>query len=326
MLNQKNNVMKRLSFFVMAAVIAAGSMFVSCSSDEVEDPTVEVKATYGSKNNESINPVGGVVEDEIGTIVTFKITFTMGSEKLSEVHIKSTIENKTFNVLDSVGLADGIFNLKGGKAIEFTYVTNVGKMQELLSFQTIDKKKNEANFSLTIKALEPEPEEGEEDDEYDYFISASTSFGAQRNATYDSFYSLSNGKQMNIATARANQGLVDFAFFYDTDEKAGVGCPKDDLAGNISYGTTKINTFSPRNEIFFVQREYNSNFPPSDGWWTEFTPLLETEEASYNVNNLKKDDLVFFKKGTTIGAFIVERVPTSNTDYFTVKFVSREKK
>ena len=332
MLNQKNIVMKKLSFFVMAAVIvAASSMFVSCSDDEVEDPTVSVKATYGANNNVTISPIGGVIEDELGTIVTFNIEFTMGSNKIDEIHIKSTIGGKTFSVLDSVELTKGMFNLKGGKIVEYKYVTNVGIQEETLKFSTLDTKGNGAEFSLTIKMTDP-PEPPIIDDDYYYQVSKGvTLLGAQKNASSGSFYSVAYGKVLTVGAATSQPGDVDFAFYYGATNQATIAAPSNTQAQTISYGATKMSSWSTKNDTKFYFIDFGlgekSDIDPYglESFWTDIMGSLDgSTDIDSHANQLKKDDLVAFKtKAGKKGVFVVDKVTTGDTGSIEIKFIDR---
>lgn len=304
---------------MMAACIAASTMFFSCTDTEVEDPLVSVKATYGANNAVPISPVGGVVEADLGTIVTFDVTFTMGSNKIDEIHIKSKIGDKTFHVLDTVELTKGLFNSKGGKSVEWKYVTNVGFEEETLTFSTIDTKKNSAEFSLKIKKPDPiDPNDLEPDEDGYVYISQSVILlGGQNNASAGSFYSVGLGKIMTIGAANSSRGDVDFAYYVGAAKNlATIAAPANTDVGTISYGSTKIQSWSSsekKNTQFYKIPDVNGNssaVSPAD-WWAEIEELTTENHA----NKLAIGDVVLFKtdQGTKSkkGAFVVKKFSSS---------------
>ena len=333
--------MKRVNFFLIAAFVAASAMlFVSCDKeeDELDNPSISVTAKVGDKSKVPVVS-NGSVQDEPGTMVTLDIVYTMGKDPLTKVKLTSKIGDRTqATVLDST-LNEGMFNPGAKEPVSFTYVTSISNEDEVLTLTATDKKNRETPFTLTIRFKESDPEEGDEDDEYDYFISAATTFGAQKNATYPSFYNLTVGKTMMLSDAKLNQKQVDLAFFFrNADQKASVGCPADDVAGDISFGNTKMNTWTAanRNTVNFINYEYNPDFPPSDGFWLEFTTIFEgstalpTKQVDLSnprvVEGVQYNDMIFFKKGDIIGAFIVDAVPSNDGGFFKVRFISRELK
>ena len=308
--------MKRVNSLLIAAFVAASSMFVSCDKDEedVIDPSVSVKATYGSQS-EKILLDGEDITADLGTIVTFKITFNMGTNKLREVHMKSTIGTKVFNVLDSINLDKGLFNT-GAKSIDFTYQTNVGLEKEVLTFQTIDTKEREDMFTVNIlKPAPPEPEEGEQ-----FVATTIVLLGGQSNATLGSFYSVKYGKVMTIGAATSQSADVDFAYYYGSSNKATIAAPANDQAQTISYGSTKMSSWSKKNNTKFYRVDTEntnaSEFYGVGDFWDDAMGTLDSTSSTdieSHAKELAVNNVVFFKTdGGIKGVFVVEKITGTN--------------
>jgi len=325
------NNMKRINLFMMAAIVAASAMFVSCEKDEDEilDPSVSVKATYGAQSEKSLLD-GEEITADLGTIVTFKITFNMGSNKLKEVHMKSTIGSKVFNVLDSVGLDKGLFNT-GAKSIDFTYQTNVGLEEEKLTFQTIDTKDREDVFTVVIKKpAPPTPKPGES-----YVVRTVVLLGGQSNATLGSFYSVSLGKVMTVGAATSQQGDVDFAYYYGATNKATIAAPANAQAQTMSYGTTKMSSWNTKNNTGFFKStnvkdvDDEELFDAVDLFWADGIGTVDATpsddgECKSHANDLAVGDLVFYKARAIKGAFIVEKITgTSASGSIELKLIDK---
>ena len=315
--------MKRVNMFMIAAFVAASAMFVSCEKDDDPDnaPTVIVKATYGTVNSQSVEN-GASIEGDEGVVVTFDIKFTMGISKLKEVHMKATIGSKTFNVLDSVGLDKGLFN-SGSEFIDFKYVTNIGVQQETLTFTSIDTKDRQGTSSVVIKVKEVAPPGDVETGESYFVTKSATLLGGQANATYGSFYSVEFGKVMTIGAATSQSSSVDFAYFHGATNGATIAAPANADAQTISYGQTKMSSWSTKNSTKFYKVEGADGTKPED-WWDEAIDGATTDTYA---NQLTKDAVVVFKtQGGTQGAFYVQEVKTGTTGSISIILIEKRTK
>jgi hypothetical protein len=297
--------MKKLSFVCVAALFAASTVFVGCNKDidnpfDVFDvPTVAVKATYGSNINKDIAD-NDVIEAESGTDLTFTIRFNKGADNLSEVHLKSTIAGKEYKVLDSVGLDKGLFN-KGETYVDFTYKTSVGNVQEVLNFSTKDTKSRTGSFGLTIKPTEKkEVVSG-------FKISEATLLGGQSHATVGSFYSVALGKVLTVGAATSQSAVVDFAYFYGTNNKATIAAPSDADGQTISYGKVKTSSWSTKNDTKFVILDAAGITPEIEslaGNWDQAIAALSGPTTS-KAAQLKAGSVVAFQTAGGIKALFV---------------------
>ena len=314
--------MKRVNLFMMAAFIAASVMFVSCEKDEDElEPSVSVKATYPGKSNVDIFDRQEIEEVE-GTDITFVIRFSMGTNKLKEVRMRSVIDGKTFNVLDSVNLDKGLFNT-GAKYIDFTYRTNIGRNNENLTFTALDTKERTGLFSVSLKPTTPQVV-GE------YAVKSATLLGGQKNATTGSFYSVSLGKVLTIGAAKSQSTAVDFAYFYSTANNATIAAPNDAVVADVHYANgLNIPTWATKNATkFFIVEGADGSVP--DEWWNnnidKATNLTKAEK-------LVAGTVVIYQTGwhtgTNVkGAFVVESVtttPSVEAGSITIKLIEKVK-
>jgi hypothetical protein len=307
--------MKKVSFLMIAAFVAVCSMFVSCTEDpENPEPSINVSATYADQNNmPQID--GATITATEGMVATFKITFNMGVEKLKEVHMKSSLGGKTFNVLDSVGLDKGLFNT-GAKKIDFTYITNFGIEDEVLTFSAIDVASPAVTttFTLTLKSTDPTPVGG-------FIIKEAILMGGQKNATNGSFYSVAHGKVLTIGAATSQQADVDLAYFYGTANQATIAAPADTDAQTISYGKTKMSSWSTKNKTVFFLVENADGTKPAE-WWDE---NIENATELTKAAKLSKGNVIVYKtaKGTK-GAFVVGDIATGETGSIKINLIEKE--
>jgi hypothetical protein len=307
--------MKKLSFLMIAAFAAVSSMFVSCTKDDPEnpEPSIDVSVTYADQNNVP-QLDGSTIEATEGMIANFKITFNMGVEKLKEVHMKSTIGGKTFNVLDSVGLDKGLFNT-GAKKIDFTYTTNFGVEDEVLTFSAIDVASTPVTttFTITLKSKDPTPV-GE------FIIKEAILMGGQKNATSGSFYSVALGKVLTIGAATSQPADVDLAYFYGATNQATIASPADTDAQTISYGATKMSSWGTKNKTLFFLVEKADGTKPAEWWNDNIEKATDLTKAA----KLAKGNVVVYKtaKGTK-GAFVVEDIATGDAGSIKINLINK---
>lgn len=302
-----------------AILFAASAGFTGCEKDDTDNPfdnpTVEVKATYGANTDKTIAD-GEIIELEEGSKITFKIRFSMGADKLKEVHLKSTIADKTFKILDSLELDKGIFNT-GEKYIDFTYPTNVGANTEVFTFTSTDTKDRSGSFTLTIKPKEKQAEGG-------YITKAVTMLGAQNNAEYGSFYSVALGKVLTVTAATGQPGDVDFAYFYGSTNEATICAPSDADGQTISYGKVKMSSWSTKNATkFAVISGADGNNPAT--WWDNAMTTIDGATTESKANALAAGKVVAYKTSKGVkGAFVVEKVDGRQAGSISIQLIEKE--
>jgi len=310
--------MKKLSYLLFAVLfIMANNVFVSCTDDEnALEPTVSVKATYAAKSNEVIYN-GDVLEADEGMIITFKITYSMGTNKLKEVRMSSEIDGKNRPVLDSLDLDKGIFN-KGAKSIDFTWETNFGKSDEKIKFYAVDTKGLECELNVTIKSKVYIPEDPEDE----FRTLPITLLGGQQNATAGSFYSVSLGKVFTVSTATNDPGIIDFAYFHGDLNKATIAAPDDSDAQTISYGSTKMSSWSITNSTKFHVLSGVDGSKPAN-WWND---NIDKATTNTKASQLAAGQVVIFKtqRGTK-GAFVVDEISGTKSGYIKILLIEKIK-
>jgi hypothetical protein len=236
-------------------------------------------------------------------------------QRLSEVHIKSTIGGKTFHILDSLGLNQGIYNA-GAKKIDFTYVTKFGKEDEVLEFSAWDassKTPIETIFMVTLKSGDPAPAGR-------FIIKESILIGGQGNATSGSFYSVALGKRLTILTARSQPADVDFAYFYGATNKATIAAPANEDAQTIPYGAKTMSSWATKNRtLFFVVKGANGARPVD--WYDEnINKATKLTKAA----QLAAGNVVVYKTATAQGAFVVTDIETGIAGAITINLIKKE--
>jgi hypothetical protein len=311
--------MKKMNYGVWAMLFAVSAGFAGCEKDSEDNPfdspTIAVKATYNGATNKDVADAA-TIELEEGSAITFNIRFTMGADKLKEVHLKSTISGKSYPILDSVELDKGILN-KGEEYIDFVYPTNVGVSEETFSFTTKDTKDRSGSFTLTIKP-KTKQSAGE------FITKAITLLGGQNNETEGSFYSVALGKVLTIGAAKGQPGDVDFAYFYGSTNKATICAPSDTDGQTISYGKVKMSSWTTKNATkFAVVSSADGNDPAA--WWDEAITAVGTSPDT-KANNLNAGKVVAFKTaGGKTGAFVVKAVDgTQSSGFISIQLIEKK--
>ncbi|MDR1671881.1 MAG: hypothetical protein LBS09_00205 [Bacteroidales bacterium] len=308
-----------MNHVIMGAMLFAVSVgFASCEKDDEDNPfdspTIAVKATYDGATNKDVSDAT-TIELEEGSAITFQIRFSMGADKLKEVHLKSTISGKSYPILDSVELDKGVFN-KGEKYIDFEYPTNVGASEETFTFTTKDTKDRSSSFTLTIKPKTKQSEGG-------FITKTITLLGAQNNASHGSFYSVALGKVLTIGAAKGQPGDVDFAYFYGSTNEATICAPSDTDGQTISYGTVKMSSWTIKNDTKFAVVSPADKDDPAT-WWDEAITAVGTSRDT-KANLLSIGKVVAFKTaGGEVGAFVVSNVSGTQSGSISIQLVEKK--
>ena len=310
--------MKRVSVVLIAAFVAASAMLVSCGEDTEEDnPQIEVRIGGGAPVSN-----GDEFEEEVGTMLSISIKFTMGKNPLANVKMYSKFGARPEAlVLDSV-LNSGIFSKGSKDDIDFTYPTNIGLDNEVLRFEAEDSKGRLNSFTLTLKPKAPElPPAGPDPV---YFAGGVTTFGAQAHATMGSFYSVNEGKVYLIAGAKASANLIDFAYYHISG--AFLAGPND-AGTNYGSGASNLGTWSKKNVTRFKKLKggatiSNANLVniEKDEW---DDAMGEVGAADPKTEALAQNDVYVFKtEGGKEGAFIVTNITGTTSGTLSIRFIS----
>jgi len=320
------NKMKRVNSFLIAAFVAASSMFiVSCGSDDVEDPDVTVKVTSSDKPTitENVGANAEVVRDE-GVDIKFDIDFTQGTNKMSSISITSTVDGiGTFAVWDTTKMQGGILNWKGGKEFDKTIKTTVGKVKETFEFKMVDAKGNPSSFTLsvhpTLPAVVPTPGS--------YITSVVTLYGQGSNAG-GSFYSTTLGrvlKQKEAEDANVKTKAVDFIYYYTEAKGAVLSSPNSEGAKAIF---SKWGTSSDRATKFTLTGItsvplFNGNVV-NDAWWTAVAENAGTWITGAEMTQLINGNVYALQtKEGKIYAINVTGITTGTAGTITLKIVEK---
>jgi len=286
------NKMKRVNLFFIAAFVAASSMLiVSCGDDPVDDPEVTVKVKYSDgQYDDNLGTNAEVVKDK-GIDVTFSINFKQGTNKMSEIHITSTIQDiGTFAVWDTTKMQGGILNLKGGKVFDKTIKTTVGAVTEKFEFTMIDTKDNPYSFILTVVPSHIKNPPTTPVLPGSYSSSTVKLYGQSSNAGGSS-YSLKLGRDVKLDEARSQPQTIDFMYYYGTTNKATISSPKD---GQITDIFSSVSGWTKRNDTKFAQVTLptGTSVPSNeqhDTWWSSIpaeADILLTKAADLKVNDV----------------------------------------
>jgi len=299
---------------------------------EVHDdnaPKIEVIARFGLPSvNHVIWTTNAAITEDQGTIIGFDVVITMGKSKLKEIEFRSKFEGEAGDrLIAKPEIRTGLI----GKMREWKlseeptesgggiFYTSVGNKKERLTFRGIDTKDRITTLEIEISVKVPKVIEPDDPEALVYYL-VSTQFGCQNNASNPNFYSIFNQQAMNVTTARNNQGIVDFAFYNSVGVK--VGSPANTEAANISFGTTKMSSFTTKNVVNF----FNAGALPTgdllEDWWDENLGKVASETNAPIVLN----NVVFFKKANPArsGAFIVKEVGTGNAAAVRVEFIVKQ--
>jgi len=310
------NKMKRVNSFLIAAFVAASALMVaSCSDDdEVDDPAIAVKVTYSSAPTitETISANAVVTKDE-GIGVKFDINFKQGTNKMSDIHISTTIDGiGTYAVWDTTGMEGGPLNFKGGKEFDKTISTTVGKATETFKFEMVDKRGNPSSFTLTVKPTEvtTPPAPGS-------YNTSSVKLYGQGSNLGGSFYAYKMGRDIKISEANSQKGSIDFIFYNGsgTGETGLVISSPDKATAFSAWGKNGANENSTKFQKVTGASPSKEN---ADSWWDEWDAYSSDLDLDKAID-LKVGEAYFFKNTTKPAntgskklAFIVKSVTAGN--------------
>ena len=298
MFNIKNIVMKRLSSVMIAAFVAASSMFmVSCNSDD-EEPEIRVKVGTSYVND------GATIDSEVaGTELDVQVTYLSGDAKrIRKVFATGTFSGAEIQYLDTARIT----GLLGVKEEIRNFKVNVLEGSISFTFKALDTKDTPigSDVRITIKnkvdATAPAiPAE---------FASFNVMLGAQ-SASVGSFYQAVDnaiGTIRTVGQVSGNEGNIDFAYYYGATNKASIVSPDHNWGGNeISWGTVKMSNWSTKNSTkFYKVASANANDP--EAWWDDAMDALDGSNATTQANQLATGNVVAFKTQSDVeGAFVV---------------------
>jgi len=213
--------MKKLNYLLMGLFVASAFTFTSCSSDDENATGPSMQISLSSDGGQNYDPVTtSEVAVEMGSVMKFKVDFIMGSEKL---------EKATITVKEGTG-AESTKPIEIKNKEEFTYISDsktMGSAIIVLTLSIEDKDGNKEAFTITINPLKG------------IKTSVAHLVGADKNATYGSFYSLSEDKVYKVTEAGTDSPKIDLVYFYGTTNKATLGAPSDSDTQTMFDGAIK---------------------------------------------------------------------------------------
>ena len=304
--------MKKVSFVLIAAFIAASAMFVGCGDDEAES-TISVKVggtTYTSDVT--------IDTSNEGEVLNLTVTYIGGAKRVKKVFATATISGSEFELVDTTRVS-----LLGDKEVkkEIPVTVPSAEMRVVLRFQEDTKSGiDAAKLVVTIKpkTVTPPPPA---DDEWTYSVHNAI-LGAQ-NAATGSFFSVETKTVLKIAEATSQSQKVDFAYYYGSQNAACIAAPGNADAQTITYGSTRMSSWTTKNETkFFKSTTLDGNNPAE--WW-EASVISATNLTATHANQLAAGNVVVFETaGGARGAFVVASVNgTNNQASISIKLISR---
>jgi len=298
--------MKKVSYFLMAALlVAANCVFVSCGEDNAA-PTITVNLNKTDQNSITVEndetvtvkidfeAAGGIDQIEID-----KIDNDGSGSNVTGFPKKSGFVSKT---TDKITLPDVTFSGKDGGTIKFNVkITDKSKTpQSTTQLITINFKKDGGPIVV---------------DEFE--TSAAYEIGFNANNAFGSFFSVSNKQVLKVADATSAQASVDFVFFYGSTNKGTVAAPND---SDVPSMFSAVTNWSTKNATKF-KKVAGADASNPIAWWND---NINTASAS-KANNLAVNDVIIFQTaGGTKGAFVVAKIGTVSSGTIEIKLISKK--
>jgi len=315
--------MKRVNLFLIAAFVAASAMLVSCSDDEKEGPSIQLKVAGKFYND------GDRIEDqEAGATLAVEVIFKGGDNRLSAVSASADLAGSKFDYVDIEGLNEGVIK-RGEKEIKetFTITVPIHPQTLVVTFTATDTQKEPASveLKLTVKAKETEPDGPTVVGDWQFTIGNPLTFGAQSNASTGSFYNVVGKSVLLKAAADGAPASVDFIYFYGATNKATFAAPDFD---DVKQVFASVGNWSTKNATRFkkLPTSAKSSEPDAD-WW-------EDAVTENRANDLTAGQLVVFQTASTRtnsqgepiqGVFEVVSINgTNSSGSITIRFIERE--
>jgi len=300
--------MKKVSYFLVAALLVAASyVFVGCSDDNAA-PTITVNLGGTDQNS---------IEVDNDAVVKVKIDFE-AEGGIDQIEIEKINSDGAGGNVQGFPKKDG-FDSKTKHQVKLDDVTapSTEACQVQFNVKITDKSKTPQVTSqiVTIKFRK-----GGVVTNDTFTLSSEYEMGGTASTTLGSFFSVANKNVMKVAEAAAASASVDFMYFYGSTNKATICAPADADAVTM---IASIANWSTRNSTKFTAVISNASIS-SDAeiatWWNANI----NNATSTKVNNLAVGNVVVFATaGGTKGAFVVTAVGTANTGSIKIKLISK---
>jgi hypothetical protein len=205
--------MKKLNYLLMGLFVASAFTFTSCSSDD-EAASADI---YYSVNGGSKQVAGAVIEEAVGSNIDLEATFSMGTNKLSQIVVEMLYDGSTYTLQDTL-LGQGVLN-SADKTFTFKYSTTVSEKQKVVYLTAIDTKDIDTTFIVTIKPTAASIATGK------IKTSSAKILGAQQNSAYGSLYSVYLDQVIKLADGKNIQSSIDLVYYYNATNKTTLAAP-----------------------------------------------------------------------------------------------------
>lgn len=294
----------------MAGVVAFGMS--SCSPDEEE----EVKPTPKFDFITDAGYTSANATVTAGSLVKIGIDAS-GSENLESVGVRTQVGSAQEAIFPLTSTGDSIITSLKTKDFTFEFEYQAGQLPTNERITVIVKMSNGTQTSKSIVLTVTAPAKPVTE-------ALARQMGAQNNATFGSYYSMTDNVALLQAEANAAPASVDFIYYYGSSNLATLAAPDDAQVVSV-MGNTQLSSWSTKNATRF-KKVSGFDF---DGL-TESTALAE-EIAKGGLtsmaNNLAQGDVVIFVTAgaQTYGVLkVVSISPASGSGVLTfdMKFVS----
>lgn len=276
--------MKKWNYLLSMFLIAGTVLVTSCSKDEDDPPTLDLKGTTGYTSSDATISVDETIL--VGVIAA------AGTEKLSSFNLTVRHNNVDEFSFDTTLNADN-FNMDFEIPFSAEFIgTN------LVTMKVVDKGGSTAQQSFTITV---------ESGAVPVNKYSGIEFGSHNDAV-GSFYNSEENAIYTIGTSIDNQAKVDFIYYYGDTHGNTIAAPDDEIVATITtFGldawTTKNATRFKADVMTAAQFDLigdDYEFPTFDG------------DAKY-IDQLEVDDVIYFKTAAgKLGLIKVVSVTTPN--------------
>ncbi|HOG67611.1 MAG TPA: hypothetical protein PLQ84_09120 [Bacteroidales bacterium] len=263
--------MKFLKFFAFALLISSFAIFTGCSKDDEDvdlGPTISLKTGegYTSSDFEVFNDSTVL----FGIVANKSTTHNNLLSKLNIYYNELTLLDSTLNTANFSGDFEIKFIGIGTGKLRFKITAEGGLTDET---------------SLNVTILES-PVVGVEVDK-----NSGVELGSF-NDPVGSFYSTTERKAYKVAEAMLEQGKIDFLFFKGVTNLNTIAAPDDEDAATISdFHLTEWTTKNPTR--FYLADITAEDFDAIEDKCV--FPEFDAEKAETKANELKNNDVIFFK-------------------------------
>ena len=267
--------MKKIIFSLLALLIAGTTLFTSCkkSSDTTQPPTIHFLAGAGLTSAD--------VSVNTGTQLSFGISASAASGKLTQLLVQRIFNGKTVKVFDSTTISSTSYS------VTLTETMQPSAGTETWIFTIFDDSGNTAAVNLVVTTTVVVAYG-------DVNSWTGILLGSYQNVSNGSSFASSNGTVYTITNAKTNCTLIDWLYYYGAVNSATIAAPNDADAGTVFVGANGLSTWSHLNATTFKKvTDVISNF---DGISNDSIVLIETQTGvtATSVTSLAVNDILAF--------------------------------